>query len=235
VADAAAAEVEQELRMLAGRMPGVKYLGLAGQAGAGKDFVCSWLNRHSKLTVVRVAFADGVREEITKFLWLTPEQAQRLFKKPYTYESRRLQQWWGTDLRRKDDPDYWVKKGMEKAEELLAFETFETLIVFTDVRFGNEAEAIQRRGGMVLEVIAPPTVRDKRNGGMQTPSHASEEIDFETDGVVENGRDGEWPVFTLKVFEWLELDAALTPCDCKPPRKVCDAPHFTTNLEEDSL
>lgn len=187
------------------REPRIKYLGLAGQAGAGKDYCWLWLIERSLFTVKRVGYADQVRMEIAQLFGMSCETEKQLFTKPYSHEVRRLLQWWGTDLRRAADPDYWVKQGIGAAEAIAAEATEDLLIVFTDVRFENEAAAIHELGGKVFEVVAPAAVRAARTGGLVTPSHASEDIDFEVDELIENGVDGAEPVVTPEMAQWLEM------------------------------
>ncbi len=160
-------------------------LGLAGQAGAGKDFTYQVLRDlliREKLVAIRVAFADGVREEISDYL---ETDTDVLWNKPYPIEIRKLLQWWGTELRRAEDPNYWSKKGIAEALRLDASENVH-LVVVTDVRFDNEAKAIQEAGGKVYEVVASEDTRRARLGGTLPPAHASEEIDFEVDGYIDS-------------------------------------------------
>lgn len=185
-----------------------KFLGLAGQAGAGKDFTREWLCERSSLDVIRVAYADEVRREIAEVLvgGRMCELADA-FTKPYNIEVRRLLQWWGTDFRRTEDPDYWVKRGIAHAVEIALRAPVDTLVVFTDVRFENEAEAIREQlGGLVFEVRASDEVRAARTGGTVTPAHASEDIDFEVDGEVYNFEDGADPSMPSDFLTWLGLD-----------------------------
>jgi LmbE family N-acetylglucosaminyl deacetylase len=63
-------------------------------------------------------------------------------------KQRLILQWWGTDYRRKQDPDYWVKKLMAKLD---AWQPDAVLI--TDVRFPNEADAIKAAGGVLVKVV----------------------------------------------------------------------------------
>jgi phosphomevalonate kinase len=170
--------VEEEVR---------KTLGLAGKAGAGKDYVCELIQgiyaAHG-LRAERVAFADGLKQDIEETLGLNRGTCQSipvLRQKPYTPEVRALLQWWGTELRRSQDEDYWVKKGMEMIERSTA-----DLVIVTDVRFANEAEIIRDHGGIVAEVFAESHVRQERLGGVLPPEHASEVIDFEVDAIILN-------------------------------------------------
>lgn len=151
----------------------MKWIGISGRAGAGKDFLATriWEQDHR---YVRVAFADGVRNEIERTL-LTDGCEDcilgGLWNKPYPDEVRRLLQWWGTDLRRAQDPDYWVKKGIEAGYRHLAHGR---IPMFTDVRFPNEAAAIRDAGGFIVVVSASDAVRQTRLGGVLPPEHESE-------------------------------------------------------------
>lgn len=53
----------------------------------------------------------------------------------------KLLQWWGTEYRRSQDPDYWVNKLSASIPGTL------DIALITDVRFVNEAECIKNRGG----------------------------------------------------------------------------------------
>ena len=164
----------------------MKLIGLAGHAGAGKDHTYHTLvEMFPDWKVARVAFADGVRMEVEEALTegLARTHLPALWEKPYSYEVRRLLQWWGTELRRAEDEDYWVKKGIERIE---GYERFADLVVVTDVRFENEAVAIREAGGIVAEVYADEIIRARRLGGALPPAHASEIIDFEVDAIIGN-------------------------------------------------
>jgi hypothetical protein len=145
----------------------MNWVGLTGKMGAGKDFTLTAL-REMDIRFVRVSFADALRAEMT--VKLNPTDPFLFYTKPYSEEVRRLLQWWGTDLRRADDPDYWVKKteqfGLKQAK-------LERWPVFTDVRFPNEADMIKRNGGIIVRVLAPIEVRTERLGTIP-PNHASE-------------------------------------------------------------
>lgn len=185
--------------------PQIKFLGLAGMAGVGKDYVREWLCERSTLDVIRVAFADGVRQEVIDYLFVDENRRTELFAKPYSYEIRRLLQWWGTDLRREQDPDYWVRYGMGVALELAVRCPVSTIITFTDVRFKNEAEAIRRAGGRVLQVMAPAEVRRSRIGQLAPADHPSEKIDFGVDGWIDNSRLYGDPMFSVEDAAWLGI------------------------------
>lgn len=101
------------------------------------------------------AYADALRAEVKRAVreaggqeqlianmlcpdWVVPEQG-----KP-----RALLQWWGTDYRRAEDTNYWVKR----LQETLEREQPEIALI-TDVRFPNEADAIHAAGGVLVKVV----------------------------------------------------------------------------------
>jgi len=181
-----------------------KFLGLAGFAGSGKDHVFDYIKRHTILPAFRIAFADGVREEVARFLGIG--DPGKTFTKPYSKEVRFVLQQWGTELRRAEDLDYWVKYGMEAATEIeFMHECEPVLIVFTDVRFQNEADAIRAQGGRVLQVTAGKALREQRLGITSTPSHTSEVIDFQVDGEIMNEENGLPPMFDTDDAIWLRI------------------------------
>jgi hypothetical protein len=66
-----------------------------------------------------------------------------------TREIRTALQYWGTEVRRHQDVDYWVKKALAPAVESLAAGTS---VYFTDVRFPNEVDGIRDFGGFVARL-----------------------------------------------------------------------------------
>lgn len=71
---------------------------------------------------------------------------------------RQLLQLFGTEYRRRQDPDYWVKRLEEKLKG-------HERVVIDDVRFPNEVEMIHRLGGRVIRIDRP---------GPAESTHASE-------------------------------------------------------------
>ena len=186
-------------------------IGFAGMQGAGKDYMYSYLQEVlDPLVVNRAAFADGVRREVAFEIFdalglPTQGVAAGSWKKPYTDGQRFILQQWGTEFRRAQDPDYWVKLGIEYIRER---QYFADVWCITDVRFANEAEAIQKEGGVVVQVVAGPKVRAERNGvtleALQAQAnHASEVIDFACDYVVLN--NGGTPELEPEFLRWLEI------------------------------
>jgi hypothetical protein len=180
-----------------------KLIGLAGKAGAGKDFTYADMRDTSapNAQIVRVAFADGLKLDIEETL---ERKLPTIYQKPYKPEVRALLQWWGTELRRAQDENYWVNKGLEIVDRRFAEGAH--LVVITDVRFRNEAEAIRRHGGFVAEVRADDDIRAKRLGGTLPPAHASEEIDFVVDAVIRN--NGGMPEYPQALLDYLHDLAA---------------------------
>lgn len=177
-------------------------LGLAGKAGSGKDYVCEGFSQW--LLTARVAFADEVKRECAEeFGEVRPDL--NFWAKPTGEEERAILQKWGTDFRRAQDPDYWVKKG---TATIVKAARYAELVVVTDVRFANEAQAIHEAGGFVAEVIAHDHVRAERLGGTLPPTHASEVIDFPVDGII---RNFDYPILPPALNEWLKVPDHFQP------------------------
>lgn len=140
-----------------------RLVGLSGYARSGKDTVAELLGFE------RVSFAQPMRDALFA---LNPvvavdnsERKIRVqdvigeygwdgYKESFDgKEIRELMQRLGTEVGRKQwDEDFWVNIAMDKAIDLL---DAGKSVVFTDVRFVNEAEKIQYYGGEVWRVNRP--------------------------------------------------------------------------------
>jgi hypothetical protein len=148
-------------------------ISISGRIGAGKDVIAGHLVE--KYGYVRRGWADALKLEVAARLPRTLEAyvrygyPGRLHTEPVgaiihdllwahrDHVTRALLQEWGTELRRADDPDYWVKAW---ARDL------PPKVVVPDTRFQNEADTVQRLGGRLWRVVRP--------GYEATGDHASE-------------------------------------------------------------
>lgn len=71
---------------------------------------------------------------------------------------RRALQILGTDIRRKNDNDYWVKEFLRTIPD-------SDYVFVTDVRFPNEADAIIQNDGIMIRLEAPQDVINERVQG----------------------------------------------------------------------
>jgi len=65
---------------------------------------------------------------------------------------RRILQWWGTEYRRAQDPDYWTKAWERKVSGL---DLQRTHVLVDDVRFVNELQMLLRLGAKVVKIERP--------------------------------------------------------------------------------
>jgi hypothetical protein len=143
-------------------------VGLSGYAGAGKDAVADILVSDYGFT--KMAFADPLKAmlrrldpiighelyagccaecsdipEVTEVRFSDAAQYgfddQSLKRSPWAEEVRDLWQKFGTEVFREEDEDFWVNKAAKALGETTA-----ERVVFTDVRFENEAEFIYDLG-----------------------------------------------------------------------------------------
>ena len=177
-------------------------IGFTGKKRSGKDTAASIMRELADLnglTAERAAFADPLKDELAEIVShglrlhkvnTTPLSDSVLWQvirhemdDPDTKHKYRLGlQWWGTEIRRAIDPDYWLRR-MQEAIESLEDDGPVHLLTVTDVRFQNEADFIHRLGGIVYRVDRPGLPDDD--------THASEvEINKVTvDGVIRNDKD----------------------------------------------
>lgn len=133
-------------------------IGLSGKKLSGKDTVFMLLKESMiNLTIERVAFADALKQEVAELLKVdvaTIEQQKSRF--------RGILQWYGTDWRRADDENYWIKRAQEKINALAGTSD---VVVVTDVRFPNEAELVRSNDGLLVRI---------NRQGPSTDTHSSE-------------------------------------------------------------
>lgn len=135
-------------------------IGLSGYARSGKDTVADYLVEHHGF--IKLSFATPMREALYR---LDPEikdmsglvysfkQAVNLFgwedMKEYFPAYRGLMQRMGTEVGREMfGEDFWVEQALRKVPA-------DANVVFSDVRYQNEAYAIQRNFGEVWRIERP--------------------------------------------------------------------------------
>lgn len=148
-------------------------IGITGKIGAGKDAVAAHLVARYGFQIIR--FSDALKQEVLltlprtlRAIWVerfghapSAEDLQDMvyrFKPPIV---RELLQEWGTELRRAQDPNYWIKRWEEAVMAVeVAAGPAGARIVTPDVRFFNEFSAVLGvpGAGEVVRVIRPGTV-----------------------------------------------------------------------------
>jgi hypothetical protein len=132
-------------------------IGLEGFAGVGKDFYGGGLGNFQRL-----AFADVLKSELDAFL------QERLKISAFTKNKiekeiiRPILVCWGTEIRRKQNQEYWIDI-LKSRMNASSSENF----VITDVRYLNEAKWILNGGGRVICIsrpgIGPANEEEKTN------------------------------------------------------------------------
>lgn len=164
-------------------------IGLLGLSGSGKDLVAALL---AMLGYQYLSLAHGLRHELEQIaksgsygsLIFPPKELESLppthlarhgwlrifnnpnslWTKPTEPSIRILLQWYGTDYRRNQDPDYWLNiwhnsyQTLQKLAPSLSPDYSGPLpLVVPDVRFENEAKLIHDLGGHLYLVHKPYT------------------------------------------------------------------------------
>lgn len=146
-------------------------IGLCGLAGSGKTTIANYLVEHHGF--VRLPFAGPLKAMAAAFGLGPREMAGDLKETPSDLlcgkTPRQFMQLLGTEFGRElIGADVWVR-AWERALGGIAVDGFQPLrVVADDLRFANEAAAIRRRGGVVVQLI-----RDGA-GSASGAGHASE-------------------------------------------------------------
>lgn len=67
---------------------------------------------------------------------------------------RQIMQWWGTEYRRRQDPNYWTKRLVSRINYYIS-DLRERAFVITDCRFDNEVRTLREMGGELWQVNRP--------------------------------------------------------------------------------
>lgn len=148
-------------------------IGLHGKAESGKDstwlFILDWSAKHGNRVARRDAFADRMKWSAARlFMPTVPRDIGREWGDLVKHEQfsvavmdgdeiihhitgRQLIQRYGTEAHRDIFGDsFWIDVVLDGYNE-----DDGTILVITDVRFENEAQAIKELGGEVWEIVRP--------------------------------------------------------------------------------
>jgi hypothetical protein len=157
-------------------------LGFTGKMRSGKTTACDYITDNYP-NFVRVGFTEALNAEIKQnFGPLLDEMLEVYFHQAdmasdgtkynitldWLFQNkppliRKLQQCYGTEVRRNDDPDYWVKLWKKTVEAHL---TEGRSVLCDNVRFLNEEKAVNELGGTVIRI--------QRSDITDTGTHQSE-------------------------------------------------------------
>lgn len=172
-----------------------RIIGLTGYKGSGKDTVFALLKKLEP-SAVRLAFADPLKIELAAACGVTVD-----FINQNKDAFRGGLQWWGTEFRRNLwGTDYWTERAKT---QLNALPSKVKLVVFTDVRFSNEARMLRQTGGRIWRVI--------RSVGRDTHQSETEMDRFQVDNhIINNGSLNQLEHFVTQVYR-SDLNFATTP------------------------
>jgi hypothetical protein len=123
-------------------------IGIAGPARSGKDTLCNQfieIFHEIGIKAKRSALADQLKLESKDFVFntlgidvFTENTEEKNIIRPFLVT-------WGTHVRRKLDPDIWIKKIQESIEK-------NSIIIVPDIRFKNEFDWVKSNNGYMFFV-----------------------------------------------------------------------------------
>lgn len=129
-----------------------KLIGITGYARSGKDTIFQrskvFLEKEG-IKCSRIAFADALKEELDDLLLKNLNISAFTEKDEEKELIRPLLVTYGTELRRKLNPNCWIERVQDRIKDLLDEGEY---VFITDVRFENEAHWIKYNGGFILHV-----------------------------------------------------------------------------------
>lgn len=169
-------------------------IGLCGRAQSGKN-TCGDIIQSIYPETVQFAIADPLKYEVASAFHIDDDYlySPALKEKPtfnlaihrcddhdfielakalkidlYIPQSpRKIMQLWGAEYRRAQNPNYWLDIAVDYIHKLITIGV--KLIVVTDVRFPNEAEAIKQCGGQLVMI-------HRSTNDNPAPMHESENV-----------------------------------------------------------
>jgi len=162
---------------------GVRIIGLGYKKGSGKDATADILEEEalqSGKMVIRMAFAYALKAAVGIMFALDAEQLTTQEGKAtvdpfWNVTPRQMLQWVGTNcIRNVLHPKFWITVLLRRLVATLQ-EGRETLVLITDVRFPDEAEAIRSWGGVVWRIDRPSVLEAEAEATQAgEPPHISE-------------------------------------------------------------
>jgi hypothetical protein len=129
-----------------------KLIGISGFARSGKDTFyecCTKVLTDSKNSAKRYSFADALKEELDDLLLKYTGISAFATKDSEKEIIRPLLVTYGTEIRRKLNPNCWIEKINFAVDYNLQNNDY---VFITDVRFLNEAEWVKSKGGILINM-----------------------------------------------------------------------------------
>ncbi len=154
----------------------MRLIGISGKIGTGKSTTAQHLVTKGLVDCMH-DFGDELKKEVCELFQIPfaacyHDKDRLIFHPDLPHQPmsiRQILQWWGTDVRRAQDPYYWVKKWQAWWRNQIQTDA----IVVGDVRFRTEAEELRRIGAWLFRLLPYPEWESGPN------AHHQSEIDLD--------------------------------------------------------
>lgn len=133
-------------------------IGLSGKIGCGKSYLADILSK--RIGLYKLSFGYELKKETSEAFnfpldWCNTVEGKNtiVFVPQFNCVKtvRELLQYWGTDVRRKENPNYWIEK-VKNHIKIMSMSQF----IIDDVRFPNEADFIKEQNGILIRLNPYP-------------------------------------------------------------------------------
>lgn len=180
---------------------------MSGKMGAGKDTIAALIaDKLNNYNVVTLSYGSPIRKEMdeintyylkTKDLKKTAELFEATEENirslvsflentdvyARTHDARLAVQFWGADVRRNQDKNYWINKLIQMIVDFL---NDGRSVCVSDVRFINEADSIIALNGKIIRVEVPEEVRLERIRKRDNMTPTKKELEHYSEIILDN-------------------------------------------------
>lgn len=170
-------------------------IGITGLAGSGKDTAAGQLRELLQAdgqAAAVAALAAPIKDMLLALGVPAPYLHDRALKEQPVpglgLSYRALAQTLGTEWGRALDPDLWIRVAELRARHLVGEDGSIPALIYTDIRFPNEAAWIRRHGGRLMRIVRPSVAPVRSHASEQHVHDLSVDVEVLNSGSVQDLR-----------------------------------------------
>ncbi|WP_337878409.1 hypothetical protein [Caldimonas sp.] len=170
-------------------------IGITGLAGSGKDTAAHQIRkllRDDGQQAALAALADPIKDMLLALGVPAPYMTERALKEQPVpgigLSYRALAQTLGTEWGRALDADLWIRVAELRARHYVGEDGIIPTLIYTDIRFPNEAAWMRRHGGRLLRIVRPGVAPVRPHASEQHIQHMEVDVEIDNSASVDELR-----------------------------------------------